>query len=150
MGRAFSERENKAGGIKTEGRIVKGIGGFYYVRLEDGSVYECKAKGLFRKEGLTPMIGDLAELTILPSEGDRRIEANFAGEARIERILPRKNSFVRPPVSNVDLFAVVFAARDPEPVPLLIDSLLVAAEQAETGQMPSCFCRIRIWSIIRF
>ena len=69
--------------------IIKGIGGFYYVKTPDGIV-ECKARGVFRKRGITPVAGDMVRLS--------------ADGAAIEEILPRKNVFVRPPIANLDGF----------------------------------------------
>ena len=103
------------------GTIIKGIGGFYYVEAS-GLVYECKAKGLFRKTGITPMVGD-SVLIKLGSQG---------GENVIKEILPRINEFVRPPVSNVELSVIVAAAAEPEPVFSFIDKLLVMSEKKET------------------
>lgn len=99
-----------------EGIIIKGIGGFYYV-LSDGKVYECKARGVFRKEKITPLVGDRVKL----EEKD--------GKGSIEEILPRKNSLVRPAVANVDNLVIVIAAATPEPNLLLIDKMLIQAKQ---------------------
>ncbi|MBR2878926.1 MAG: ribosome small subunit-dependent GTPase A [Clostridia bacterium] len=98
-----------------EGIIIKGIGGFYYIETADG-IYECKARGIFRKEKITPLAGDRCRIQTM---------ADFKGN--IEEILPRKNSFVRPPVANVDTMIIVFAAASPAPVPELIDKLSVIA-----------------------
>lgn len=85
-----------------------------------GNIYECKAKGLFRKNNITPMVGDQAEITVCPGQ-----------ENVISGILPRKNQFVRPPVANVDVVLVVSAAADPQPNYLMIDKLIVMAEKNE-------------------
>lgn len=103
------------------GTIVKGIGGFYYVEAS-GHVYECKAKGQFRKSRITPMVGDSAVI----SRGSRE------GETVIREILPRINEFVRPPVANVEISMIVAAAAEPEPVFSFIDKLLVMSEKKET------------------
>ncbi|MBR6700748.1 MAG: ribosome small subunit-dependent GTPase A [Firmicutes bacterium] len=103
------------------GTIIKGIGGFYYVEAS-GLVYECKAKGLFRKTGISPMVGD-SVLIKLGSQGVENV---------IKEILPRINEFVRPPVSNVELSVIVAAAAEPEPVFSFIDKLLVMSEKKET------------------
>lgn len=103
------------------GTIVKGIGGFYYVEAS-GHVYECKAKGQFRKSKVTPMVGD----SVLISRGSRK------GETVIRDILPRINEFVRPPVANVEISMIVAAAAEPEPVFSFIDKLLVMSERKET------------------
>ena len=78
------------------GRIVKGIGGFYYVEAA-GIIYECKARGIFRKKDVTPLVGDWVQ--ILLSED---------GTGTISEIMPRKNQLIRPPIANLDqLFLVV-------------------------------------------
>ena len=85
-------------------------------------VYECKAKGRFRKSGHTPMVGD--EVLILPGKRE--------GEDVIREILPRTNEFVRPPVANVEVSIIVAAAAEPAPVFSFIDRLIVMAEKKET------------------
>lgn len=104
-----------------KGTIIKGIGGFYYVETSD-LVYECKAKGRFRKSGHTPMVGD--EVMILPG--------NREGEDVILEILPRINEFVRPPVANVEVSLIVAAAAEPAPIFSFIDRLIVMAEKKDT------------------
>ena len=102
------------------GIIVKGIGGFYYVKTPDGRTAECRARGRLRKMGITPTVGDCAEITVVnenPYEG------------AIEGIGQRKNILVRPPVANIDCIAVVAAAASPAPDTFLIDKLLVCAEK---------------------
>lgn len=84
-----------------------------------GVIYECKAKGVFRKNSLVPMVGDQVELKIGGSHEDHVIS----------KIMPRKNSFVRPPVANVDVALVVAAAKNPDPNFSVIDKLLVMAEK---------------------
>ena len=99
----------------TIGTIVKGIGGFYYVKASD-SIYECKARGVFRKQKITPMIGD-------------RVKINVDGEnGSIVEILPRSSSLIRPPVANIDTMILVASAASPEPNMLTIDKMLVNAE----------------------
>ncbi len=98
------------------GRIVKGIAGFYYVAVAESGIYSCKAKGIFRKEGKKPLVGDQVEIEIL-DEADR--------EASIIRILPRKNELYRPAVANLDRVMVVFALREPDPNPGILDRFLV-------------------------
>lgn len=99
------------------GVIIKGIGGFYYVRTDSGSVYECKARGIFRKEKVKPMIGDSVELSVIDD-----------AHGNIDAILPRKTELVRPPVANIDTLVIVAAAKDPNPDYYLIDKLLLMAE----------------------
>lgn len=104
------------------GTIVRTISEFYYVDTGE-RVWKCKARGIFRKKELTPLAGDEVEMEIT-HEGD--------GEGVIREILPRRNSFVRPAVANVDQFIVVTAAASPQPVPAVIDKFLVMAEGSDT------------------
>ncbi len=106
-----------------EGIIIKGIGGFYYIETADG-IYECKARGVFRKEKITPLAGDRCKIQTM---------ADFKGN--IEKIFPRKNSFIRPPVANIDTMIIVFAAASPAPVPELVDKLSVIA--MSSGAQPA-------------
>ncbi len=102
------------------GRILQGIGSFYTVESE-GVSYVCKARGRFRKERITPLIGDMVEFT--PADKDDN-------EGSIDVILPRKNELLRPPLANIDLLFVACASASPEPDLLLIDRLLVRARKA--------------------
>lgn len=92
--------------------ITKGVGGFYYVRTETGTV-ECRARGIFRKRGLTPVAGDNVALS--------------ADNAAIEEILPRKNVFIRPPVANLDVLFIVASTTQPTPSTRILDELTAAA-----------------------
>ncbi|MEG2349141.1 MAG: ribosome small subunit-dependent GTPase A [Hungatella sp.] len=103
------------------GKIIKGIAGFYYVHTEQGSVYECKAKGIFRNKKIKPLVGDNVEITILREE---MLEGN------IDQILPRSNLLVRPAVANVDQAMVIFSITHPEPNLNLLDRFLVMMERA--------------------
>ena len=100
-----------------EGLIVKGIAGFYYVRA-GGVVFQCKARGIFKKDGIVPMVGDSVMIEVLDEKN-----------AVINAINERKNAFIRPPVSNVDRFIVVLAAANPEPNFKTADRFLVMAEK---------------------
>ena len=102
------------------GVIVKGIAGFYYVKVED-KVYQCKARGKFKKLGIVPTVGDLAEIQVLDD-----------GDGVVNEILPRRNFFLRPPIANVDCMVVVIAAADPEPNFTILDKFLVMAEGNRT------------------
>lgn len=97
------------------GVIQKGIGGFYYVRSGD-MLYECTARGIFRKDGIAPLPGDNVEISI--GDADRMTGC-------IEEIRERKTELVRPAVANVDQIAVVTSVRSPEPDLALLDKLLV-------------------------
>lgn len=108
--------------MNIEGTIYKGIGGFYYVKTPQGELIECKPRGIFRKRGQKPL------------PGDRVILKTEAGTLYIDEILPRKNSFVRPPVANVDQFFVIASTTEPTPSTLVIDKLLaVALDQEAQG-----------------
>lgn len=111
-----------------KGKIIKGIAGFYYVYGENDEVYECRAKGIFRKENRKPLVGDDVEITILDQEKK---------EGNLVKILPRKNSLIRPAVANVDQAFVIFAMDDPKPNFLLLDRFLVMMEQAD---IPAVIC----------
>ncbi|PNV59695.1 ribosome small subunit-dependent GTPase A [Clostridium sp. chh4-2] len=104
------------------GKIIKGIAGFYYVHDGNKTVYECKAKGIFRNKKIKPLVGDNVEITILD-------EAECEGN--IDQILPRKNSLIRPAVANVDQALVVFSILHPEPNLNLLDRFLVMMKYAE-------------------
>ena len=111
-----------------KGTIVKGIAGFYYVLAGEGAdrkVYECKARGIFRKDGITPLAGDRV---LMAAQED--------GSGSVEEILPRLNVFDRPPVANVETMILVAAAKEPEPNFPLLDRFCVMAEQKN--------CRIAI------
>lgn len=100
-----------------EGVIIKGIGGFYYVQAEDQHCYECKARGKFRLDEMTPLAGDRVLF-----DADEAQKKGYLLE-----ILPRKNELKRPPVANVDQFVLVLAASSPKPDMLLCDKLLIQA-----------------------
>lgn len=98
-----------------QGKIIKGIGGFYYVHIFAKGLYECKAKGIFRKQGIKPLVGDDVECEILDEEKQT---------GNICDILPRKNELLRPHVANVDQAVVIFAAMAPKPNCNLLDRFL--------------------------
>ena len=105
-----------------QGKIVKGIAGFYYVHVVESGVYECKAKGIFRKDGIKPLVGDDVEIEILD---EKDMEGN------IMQILPRRNELIRPAVANIDQALVVFAVAKPKPHLNLLDRFLVMMESRE-------------------
>lgn len=105
-----------------QGKIIRGVGGFYYVHMPDGAVYECRAKGIFRKEKIKPLVGDNVEISITCQEDM---------EGNVDRILPRKNTLIRPAAANVDQALVVFAAADPKPNLNLLDRFLVTMARQE-------------------
>ena len=107
---------------------MKGIAGFYYVHVAGSGVYECKAKGIFRKDGVKPLVGDNVEMEITH---EKDMEGN------IIRVLPRKNELVRPAVANIDQALVVFAVTKPKPHFNLLDRFLV---MMETKGIPAVLC----------
>ena len=111
-----------------QGKIMKGIAGFYYVHVEGRGIYECKAKGIFRKEGVKPLVGDNVELDVLD-------EAEKLGNIR--QILPRKSELLRPAVANVDQALVLFAIVKPNPNFNLLDRFLIHMERQ---QLPTVIC----------
>ena len=111
-----------------QGKIIRGIAGFYYVHVVESGVYECKAKGIFRKDGIKPLVGDDVEIEILD---EKDMEGN------IMQILPRRNDLIRPAVANIDQALVVFAAAKPKPHFQLLDRFLVMMESKE---IPAILC----------
>lgn len=105
-----------------QGKIIKGIAGFYYVNVVESGVYECKAKGVFRKEKIKPLVGDNVRIEILDEE-------NKTGN--IVEIFPRKNELIRPAVANIDQALVVFAVTKPAPHFNLLDRFLAMMERKE-------------------
>lgn len=119
-----------------QGKIIKGIAGFYYVHTEKNHLYECKAKGSFRNQKIKPLVGDNVEIEILDEE--KKI-------GNIEKILPRVNQLVRPAVSNIDQALVIFAAAKPEPNFNLLDRFLISMAR-EGVETVICFNKIDIVS----
>lgn len=103
-----------------QGKIIKGIAGFYYVHVVHSGIYECKAKGIFRNQKIKPLVGDNVEITVLDEE-------NRLGN--ITDILTRTNALVRPAVANIDQALVVFAVTKPTPNFNLLDRFLISMEQ---------------------
>ena len=111
-----------------QGKIIKGIAGFYYIYAEDGNIYECKAKGIFRKDNFKPLVGDNVEITVLDEEEK---------EGSVTSILPRRNSLIRPAVANLDQAFLIFAMENPKPNFLLLDRFLIMMKQQE---IPAVIC----------
>ena len=101
-----------------EAVIIKGVGGFYYARTQHGEVWVLRAKGIFRRQHITPVVGD--RIHFIPSED--------SSQGWIEEILPRQNTLIRPPVANIGHLIFVLA---PEPLPdmILLDTMLVMAQE---------------------
>lgn len=101
----------------VEGVIVKGIAGFYYVEDNDGNVFECKARGKFKKDKLSPIVGDKVYIELLDDM-----------HGVINEIKPRKNQLIRPSVANIDQAILVFAIKKPDLNYVLLDKLLIFIE----------------------
>ena len=99
-----------------QGKIIKGIAGFYYVHVVGSGVYECRAKGVFRNRKMKPLVGDNVIIDVL-DEGEKK--------GNVSEILPRKNELIRPAVANIDQALLIFAAAKPTPNYNLLDRFLV-------------------------
>lgn len=116
----------------VDGIIIKGIAGFYYVNTPDG-VIECKARGLFKKKKITPLVGDRVSISL----------SEETGKGMIEKIEKRKVEMIRPAVANVDQAVIVVAIKDPAPNMILLDKLTILA--AVTGlSVVICFNKVDI------
>lgn len=102
------------------GKIIKGIAGFYYIHTGEQGVYECKAKGAFRNKKMKPLVGDNVEITVLDSE------KKIGNVVSVEK---RKNQLIRPAVANVDQAIIIFSCAKPQPNLNLLDRFLVSMEQ---------------------
>ena len=109
----------KPGRDNVKGKIIKGIAGFYYVHVVESGVYECKAKGIFRKEKTKPLVGDNVEIEIIDEQNKKAI---------IENIIERKNFSRRPKVANLTGLICVIATKLPKPDLLMLDKQLAFAE----------------------
>ena len=112
-----------------QGTIIRAVGGFYYVE-SGGTVYECRARGIFRKDGITPLVGDDVEMSLVakpfmqPSASSPEM-----GVGAVDKILPRINFFERPPVANIGLLILVASVKKPAPSFLMLDRFALAAEK---------------------
>ena len=106
----------------TEGRIDKALSGFYYVATAAGETLTCRARGKFRKEGLSPLVGDRVAVRELGN-----------GEGYVEEILPRRNAFQRPAVANIDQLVIVASGAIPVTDPFLIDRMSAVAALKDCG-----------------
>lgn len=111
-----------------QGKIIRGIAGFYYVNVPEFGTLECKAKGIFRNQKLKPLVGDNVELELLSEE---------EGTGTITEICPRKNQLVRPAVANVNQAVVIFAASFPKPNLNLLDRFWLMMEMQD---IPTIVC----------
>ena len=110
------------------GKIIRGIAGFYYVHIPGQGIYECKAKGVFRKNNEKPLVGDNVTITILDE---------LSKKGNITQIKERTNELIRPAVANIDQALVIFAVTKPEPNFNLLDRFLIMMEQKE---IPCVLC----------
>lgn len=101
------------------GTIIKGIGGFYYVDTDNG-LYECRARGIFRKEKITPLVGDRVSISVVDEETKKGV---------VEQIDKRETELIRPPIANVNKALIVFAIKNPKPNLSLLDRFIVLAEK---------------------
>jgi ribosome biogenesis GTPase len=117
------------------GKIIKGIAGFYYVHTpDDNKIYECKAKGIFRNQNIKPLVGDDVEIDT---------EDQPEGKGTIVRILPRLNELIRPAVANIDQAMVIFAAAEPDPNLNLLDRFLIMMQKQKVNTIV-CFNKMDI------
>lgn len=115
------------------GKIIRALSGFYYVKCDESrKVYECKGRGILRKENIVPVVGD----DVIISITDEKLQKGM-----LEEILDRKNLLIRPPISNVTKAILVFAVKTPDPNLSLIDRFIVLAEK-EGLEIVICFNKI--------
>lgn len=117
-----------------QGKIIKGIGGFYYIHTPGMGVYECKAKGIFRNQRVKPLVGDNVSIHILDEKEKK---------GNIMEICNRKNQLIRPAVSNVDQAMVIFAAAKPAPNLNLLDRFLISMKKEDIETIV-CFNKMDI------
>ena len=103
-----------------QGKIIRGIAGFYYVHVSGIGILECKAKGIFRKNKLKPLVGDFVTVTVIDEEKKK---------GNIDEVLERRNELIRPAVANIDQVLVIFAVKKPEPNLNLLDRFLIMMQQ---------------------
>ena len=99
-----------------QGKIIKGIAGFYYVHIEACGIYECKAKGIFRNKKIKPLVGDNVLIDVIDEDNKK---------GNISDILERKNELIRPASANIDQAMVIFAVKSPEPNYNLLDRFIL-------------------------
>ncbi|MDO5410151.1 MAG: ribosome small subunit-dependent GTPase A [Lachnospiraceae bacterium] len=113
---------------QVTGRVIKGIGGFYYVHDETDRIFECRAKGIFRSKKQKPLVGDRVVIDVISKEQKT---------GNLVEILPRSMELIRPACANVDQAIVIFAARDPDPNYILLDKFLIMMNRLE---LPVILC----------
>ena len=105
-----------------QGKIIRGIAGFYYVYVSEIGILECKAKGIFRKNKLKPLVGDWVKVSVIDEENKK---------GNIDEVLERQNELIRPAVANIDQALVIFAIKKPEPNLNLLDRFLIMMQQKD-------------------
>lgn len=113
---------------KVKGRIIRGVGGFYYVHDAFNRIFECRAKGIFRNKKQKPLVGDLVVIDVISLE---------ERTGNLVEIMPRKSELYRPAAANVDQAIVVFAAKNPDPNYILLDKFLITMNRME---LPVTLC----------
>lgn len=113
---------------RITGRIIKGIGGFYYVHDEEGRIFECRARGIFRNKKQKPLVGDQVVIEVIDYD---------QATGNLVEILPRSSELIRPASANVDQALVLFAAKDPDPNYILLDKFLITMNLLE---LPAILC----------
>ena len=131
---------------EEQGKLIRGVGGLYEVLLDvgetplSGQYAASRAKGQFRHEGLSPLVGDRVRVSfddaILRREGESLLAPADGGGVVIEEILPRKNALIRPPMANLDYLFITLAAAHPAPVPETVDKLISIAEHNGIEPVP--------------
>ncbi len=111
-----------------QGKIIKGIAGFYYVYVDSKGVFECKAKGAFRNEKIKPLVGDDVEIDIIDEE---KMLGNVIS------IMPRRTQMIRPASANVDQAMIIFSVKSPDPNFNLLDRFLI---YMESENVPCIIC----------
>lgn len=111
-----------------QGKIIKGIAGFYYVHVENAGVYECKARGVFRKDNRKPLVGDNVNMEVLDEA---------AKKGNITELLDRKSELIRPAVANVDQALIIFSITKPAPSLNLLDRFLIMMQRQK---LPCVVC----------
>lgn len=118
------------------GKIMKGIGGFYYIYVEGHGLYECRARGIFRNKKMKPNVGDVVDIDVISEEEKT---------GNLVKIHPRKNTLIRPMVTNVDQALVIFSVHEPEPNFHLLNRFLIMMEKQEIPVI-LCFNKLDIAS----
>ncbi len=111
-----------------KGRIIKSLGGLYTVQTDGGELLVCRARGIFRKEGVSPCVGDLVRAERIADTAAAAREEVFG---YVMEILPRKNHLVRPPLANLDQLLLVASVTEPQPNLLVLDKMLAICEKKE-------------------